>query len=177
MSNKIRLAFFIVLFVVLWNWIGWPYKVRFECSPLNYFVSSTLSFALPILALATSFTIRQRLARPTAIVLSGLLIIPFGMYGLLAIMVGYDVIERGKDFSYEYLKEAETENGIYRLYRTSCGATCEFGLDLRKEIETPIGIKFVKSVWSQYRADDAYLVSKGGKVTILFNGNFMAEVE
>ncbi len=44
-----------------------------------------------------------------------------------------------------------------RLYRSDCGATCAYGLVLRKELDTGLGIVFVRSLWSRNRAYEGRL--------------------
>lgn len=44
-----------------------------------------------------------------------------------------------------------------RLYRSDCGATCAYGLVLRKELDTGLGIVAVRSLWSRNRAYEGRL--------------------
>lgn len=83
----------------------------------------------------------------SGILCSILIAIPAFILGMFAFMGAQDALENGEDASLEYLKQAKSELGTYRLYRTNCGATCDYGLDLRREIDLPIGIKLVDSVW------------------------------
>ena len=165
-----------MLVIVIWNSIGWFYKIRFEYIPINYFVYSFLCLAMPMSAIAASITLKHKSAKVAGVICGFLLLLPALLLGILAADEGVHTAQTGKDFSYEFVKEIKNAVGMYRLYRTDCGAICDFGLDLRKEINTPFRIKFVKSVWSQAEVNDIELITTENTVKIIQSGYLEAEV-
>lgn len=74
------------------------------------------------------------------------------------------------DGSYELVGQAQAERVSYRLYRTDCGATCSFGLELREELDLPFGVKLVMPKWSMYRAAEGTVRVEGSSL-LIENGN------
>lgn len=67
-------------------------------------------------------------------------------------------VENNVDPSFELLSQRQVKSVYYRLYRTNCGATCAYGLVLRKEYDLILGVKVVTPMWSQYRASEGEIV-------------------
>jgi hypothetical protein len=79
----------------------------------------------------------------------------------------------GTRASLKPLAETQVGSAIYRLYRTDCGATCAYGLALRKEYDAPMLLKAVSTVWSAEAEDAAELrISEDGKAQVV-RGNYV----
>lgn len=176
LNKAANIIFISLLFIVLFNWIGWPYHIRFDYIPLNYLAYSFLCFSLPVSALLASSLLISKTLKVSGVVCSVLIAIPAFLLGGFAFIGAQDVIESGEDASFEYLKQTKSDLGTYRLYRTNCGATCAYGLDLRKEMELPLGIKLVKTVWSQNRIDNADLITTDYSIKVVHNNVVQAEI-
>jgi hypothetical protein len=61
----------------------------------------------------------------------------------------------GIDASFEKISQIQNGRLAFRLYRTNCGAICSFGLALRREIDLPLGLKLVTTLWGKDREDQA----------------------
>ena len=178
MRNRSVVILFVLVFVTLFNLGGWPFEVRFTCTPLNYWFTVLLCIALPISAIAAAYSSRRRIVQVLGVISAILIGLPTFLFGMLAAVEAVDIHKRGYDASFELLKEVSSGLSSYRLYRTNCGATCAFGLELRRELETPVGVKFVQSIWSKYREDDADLrLLPETEIQILQNGILVASVK
>jgi hypothetical protein len=175
--TALKVLFLSVMAILLFEWFGGPYKVRFRFSPLNYWVYFLLCLTLPSLSLILSLIAKDVRDKAAGILFSVLITIPTSILAFGAFMEINAIYERGYPASYEYLKVAEVEFGTYRLYRTNCGATCAFGLDLREEIDLPIGLKLVKSVWSKYGEEDAELIANEDTIRVIVDGNLAGEIK
>lgn len=170
------ILFAVVVLIIGYNWIGWPYQVRFYSSKLNGFILSLLYLLLPIsMFLAAIFT-RNKLLKMGGVIVSLIISLPLGFLAFFSSIDTKLIIERGEDYSMELLDQTSTSTGTLRLYRTNCGATCSFGLLLRKEIDTPIGIKFVRSEWSMYKEDEATLQLVSNSLRVLSDGRTIYEL-
>lgn len=180
-ESRTRVAlgvFGLVLLVVAFNLADWSFKVRFTHPALNYWFTALLSVALPTSLAAAIWSIKRKLVRVLGLVLSLLLAVPAFIFALLA---GYEAIriqEQGHDGSFELLSEVASGSNAYRLYLTNCGATCAFGLELQRELDTPMGLKIVWPLWSKYRTDpNATLrLESENEVQVIENGALVASV-
>lgn len=68
-----------------------------------------------------------------------------------------DIAETGQDTSFEKIDDQIMRGHHYRLYRTNGGATTSFGLVLRQESESFLGMKRVSVIKTAYPASDAKL--------------------
>jgi len=66
-----------------------------------------------------------------------------------------DVMLKDIDRSFELTRTVKIDNEIYRVYTTNCGATCAFGVVVRKETEILPGFFYVKNVGDSYGPSDA----------------------
>jgi hypothetical protein len=173
-SSYILMAF--IIGAIVFNSAGWPYQIRFNAPHLNYYAFAFLCGGLPISTLmAAVFTTNKNLG--LICLVSSLVIAPIAfILALFASMDAIDIMERGEDPSFEAIDDATTEEGTYRLYVTDCGATCSFGLLLRKEIDTPIGIKLVKPVWSIYKQHEATLEIDGTVLKVVNDDKVLYQI-
>lgn len=148
----------VVIGIIAINFVGWPFGVRFNYTPLNYWAALLLSIALPLSVFNVGIRLGNKILRILGICVSLLVAAPSLTASLFIGAEALDVQSKNNDSSLELLHQIPVGIFTYRLYRTDCGATCAFGLSLRKEIDTPIGLKLVRSVWSKYREDVAKLI-------------------
>lgn len=74
----------------------------------------------------------------------------------------------GEHLSLRLLSETQAGGATYRLYRTDCGATCAYGLELRKEVNVLGVLKLVSPIWSASREEPARLrVAPDGSVEVV----------
>jgi hypothetical protein len=127
-----------------------PFQIRFPFPVLNWLVAVALAWILP----AALVWLASRTRRKYLKVSVGILALAFALGSLVFSMFAVlgSAMENGA--SWELLSEAKSQQAHYRLYRTDCGATCAFGLVLRKEYDLPLGMKVVSPVWSLYRESE-----------------------
>ena len=143
-----------------------PYQIRFSSPALNYWLVACSAFAVPVLLFWISRKLETKWLRTLVIVLSVLLLLPCAVIAGCATLEAPTANEKG-DGSYELISEASDGSKNFRLYRTNCGATCAFGLDLREEREILWGAKLVSPMWSLYRASEGRVVVKKSTVSVL----------
>jgi hypothetical protein len=147
--------------------VSGPWVPRFTFEPLNYWFMAASALAIPAsftwLAIATPGFWRKALA----FVAASSTAIPLVPLGFIALSEATSVAE-GKNLP--HLRLAEISNGrmVYRLYRTDCGATCAYGLQLRKEVDMLGVIKFVSTVWAaDHETEGALRLSPTGQVEVV----------
>jgi hypothetical protein len=163
------IIFAVVAGIIAFNFIGWPFGIRFIYTPLNYWAALLLSLALPLSALNVGSRFKSKALRISGVVVSLIVLMPCLAVSLFIGVEAFDVQRTNNDSSLELLHQIPVGIFKYRLYRTDCGATCSFGLNLRKEIDTPLGLKLVRSVWSKYREDAGKLALLPGKEIQVIN--------
>ncbi len=90
-----------------------------------------------------------------------------------------DIVLNGRDRSFDLIDEKRVNDSHIRLYLTDCGATCSFGLVLRKEFDTPFGLKIVKSLWKapDTSGEDVKLqLPSDDEVDVLEQGTILARI-
>jgi hypothetical protein len=173
-SSYILMAF--IIGAIVFNLVGWPYQVRFNVPHLNYWAYALLCVGLPFSILMASIHTTAKTAKFIGLTASVLVALPGLFLALFASIEAIDIMERGEDLTLKAIDEATTALGTYRLYVTDCGATCSFGLLLRKEIDTPIGLKLVKPQWSAYKQHEARLVSNGLNLKVINDDKTLYEI-
>jgi hypothetical protein len=144
-----------------------PWMLRFTFDPLNYWFSGLSAWAVPASVALLGMAARTTLWRIALFGAAALLAIPFGLFGLVAL---YEAkASNGVEHpSRKRLAEVSTSSYTYRLYQTDCGATCAYGLELRKEIGVLGVMKLVSRVWASYREEPATLrVAPGDQVQVV----------
>jgi hypothetical protein len=160
----------VILALIAQAMLDLPFRIRSENPATNYWIVAGLSILAPVLLFLVARPIPNALVRRTGLVAAAVIAIPCVAVSSCAMLEAPKLSER--DGSYELLSEAYAGPLAYRLYRTNCGATCAFGLELREERELPLGMKLVSPRWSLYRASEgtvkveqsAVLVVKGEDV-------------
>ena len=151
-----------------------PYEVRLSSDSANYWIVAAAAIAAPVFAFCLARSISKVWPRSIGILLSALIAIPCLLISSCAALEAPAVGE--PDRSYELLSEATVGADVYRLYRTNCGATCAYGLDLRKERDLAEGAKLISSVWSLYRASEGTLQVDSSSVLVVHGGTVIGKV-
>ena len=162
--------FIAVAAVLFYTASGMPWQPRFVYEPLNYWLTATLALSIPALMLWIALNIPRRLFRVGGIVVSLLIAIPCALFAMLGWLDSKNV-EGTVDPSFELISQRQNKSAHYRLYRTNCGATCAYGLVLRKEYDLILGVKVVTPIWSQYRASEGEIVLEGTSTVRVFHGS------
>ncbi|WP_141514161.1 hypothetical protein [Ramlibacter sp. WS9] len=140
----------------------------------NYWSIAFASVGIPIAIALIGLAMRGSLPRRLMIGLAGILALPFGLFSGCAAMEAPEL--GASDISFELLSQVEAGDEAYRLYRTDCGATCAFGLVLRKERDWWGIVRSTTPVWSLYRADQGEVLLVDRKLKIMSGGAVLAEV-
>lgn len=156
--------------VLVYNVSGVPWQPEFVYAPLNYWLAAALALSVPALVLWIALNSSRRFLRLGGVVASAIIAIPCFFLAALSWLDGKNV-ENNVDRSFELLSEGQTRLAHYRLYRTNCGATCAYGLMLRKEYDVVPGVKLVTPIWSQYRASEGEIVLEGTSTVHVVNGS------
>jgi hypothetical protein len=125
--------------------------------------------ALPWVALASG----QRVLRGWASAAHALLLAPVLLFtlplGTCALLTAGAATPRGVDPSFEPRHTLDIGPSRVRVYRTNCGATCDFGVVVRHERPLAPGLLVVREVGNWYHAYDATVrpVAGGVEVTVL----------
>lgn len=144
-----------------------PWMPRFSFDTLNYWFVAAAALAVPLSVLYLGLSLTRFRHRVLVCVLAGLVALPLLPYSLLAMLESASA-QGGEHPSLELLSEASSGNSRYRLYRTDCGATCSYGLELRREIDLLGFFKIVSPLWSAYREESATLrLTPDGRVQVV----------
>lgn len=152
----------------------WPYRLRFASPAANYWAVAIGGILVPILLLWLSRPLARPWVRRTGMTLACLMVVPCLLISSCAALEAPS--PGSSDSSYELLSEVQTGSSAFRLYRTNCGATCAFGLDLREERDLFGGLKMVSSKWGMYRASDGELRLDQASVLVVDAGRIVARV-
>lgn len=142
--------------------INTPFALRFAYAPANYWFVAAATLALPIGLGWLALQLRRSALRVALIVSCLLVALPSIAYAALAI----GSARNGIDDSLQLLSEARLDGVTFRLYLSNCGATCAYGLVLRRERDVA-AVRLVSEVWEAEREEPASLrVSPGGTVEV-----------
>ena len=161
---------------VAFFWVDSPIKLRALNPAINYALYSFVCFLMPISILGVGWVLSKKWLRILSLIIAIVIGIPNSFLGILAFDEAMRIQHLGYDPSLAFLKEVLEGDYRYRLYRTNCGATCAFGLELRKERFFPYGIKLVQPIWSFYGADDGELALLEKEIEVSYDG-FVATVK
>lgn len=168
----------LVGFLLLFNLGGWPLKIRFAAPSMNYWFVALLSIAVPISLALAAMTFQRRALKAVGIAVAAIATLPALLFSTFAAFEAVKIGKEGRDASYQLLGDISHGRYTYRLYLTNCGATCAYGLDLRRELDSSVGLKLVWPVWSKYRTEpSAELRLVDGVIQIIENGVVIGSVE
>jgi hypothetical protein len=151
-----------------------PYEIRFRNDSANYWTVAGAAILAPVLSFLFARSISTVWPRRIGMLVAAVVALPCLLISSCAALEAPAVGESDK--SYELLSEATVGADVYRLYRTNCGATCAYGLDLRKERELQGGIKLISSVWSLYRASEGQLKVDSSSVLVTHGNTVIGKV-
>lgn len=151
-----------------------PYRPRLDSPAANYWAVAALAALTPMLALGVARTVPNKWLRRTASFGAALLVIPCLLISSCAMLEAPRPSE--PDMSYELLSEVRADRLAYRLYRTNCGATCAYGLELREELDLPLGVKLVSPKWSLYRASEGAVKLEQSEVLVMKGDDVLGTV-
>jgi hypothetical protein len=167
-QNYLRITAVIVLALMagtfVQGYMGWPNQPRFSSPTLNYWFFAIAAIAFPALIAWLASGLTAKWSRRVQYGLACTLVLPCLLMTSCAVLEAPSI--RTADGSYEFLSEANDGSVTYRLYRTNCGATCAYGLDLRRKRDLFFGIKLVSPVWSKYQADEGNVYLEGSKIQV-----------
>jgi hypothetical protein len=124
-----------------------PWVPRFTCEPLNYWFTGVSALAIPASLLTLGLALRSLWPGVALILLAVLSAVPLAPFSFFAMMAASDQADPSHSHLWK-LDEASRQHYKYRLYRTDCGATCSYGLELRKEVDVIHVVKLISPVWS-----------------------------
>lgn len=151
-----------------------PYRPRFASVTANYWAVAVLAAVTPVLAFLVAKTIPRTWLRRLVFIGTGVMALPCVLISSCAALEAPRPSEA--DSSYELLSEASTGKVAYRLYRTNCGATCAYGLELREELALPFGVKLVSPKWSLYRASEGAVKLETATVLVVKGDDVLGRV-
>jgi hypothetical protein len=154
--------------------LGVPYRPRFVSPVANYWTVAVLAALTPLLAFYVARSVAQKWLRRSGLIGSVLLLLPCVLVSSCAAFLAPS--SASQDAGYELVSEAKARMVTYRLYRTNCGATCAYSLELREELDLPLGTKLVSPKWSKYRASHGVLKLEESSVLILWEKNVLGKV-
>lgn len=160
----------VALAVAVQGYFGLPYQLRFSRTALNYWVAAGISLALPVLVFWVTNFWKEKWIRRLCIGLASVLAVPCLLFSGLSMLEAPEY-DAKVDGSYELLSESGQGVVTFRLYRTNCGATCAFGLDLREERDLFMGLKLVSPLWSLDRTSEGAVVADESTVRVVAGSN------
>lgn len=159
------------------TWINGPWLPRFSYDPLNYWFTGLAALSVPVSLLAVGACSKRMWPGALTILAAIIIAVPLVPFGAIAIYESSNTKDE-QHLSHQLLAERVAYGHLYRLYRTDCGATCSFGLELRREIEVLRYLKLVKPIWSRYQEDTATLQSSpNGELQVVRGLNILHTVK
>jgi hypothetical protein len=144
----------IILSLLPNSWMG----IRFESALINYSFTLCVLLAIPASILFGIHVWLSGVARWVSKIVCGVILSVLLLIPLIFIVSDIaDIAEAGQDTSFEKIDDQMMRGHHYRLYRINGGATISFGLVLRQESESFLGMKRVSVIKTAYPASDAKL--------------------
>ena len=167
-------ALALILALCMQAMLGLPYRPRFASVRANYWAVAALAAVMPVLAFLVAKSIPRTWLRRLVFVGAGVVMLPCVLISSCAVLEAPRPAEA--DSSFELLSETSAGKVAYRLYRTNCGATCAYGLELREELALPFGVKLVSPKWSLYRASEGALKLEAASVLVVNGDDVLGKV-
>jgi hypothetical protein len=140
---------------------NWHHEALRFSSPVLNALALLAGLALPIVALVVAASRLAGWWRGTALVLLVLPVVYSLFAGFLVTFHLAMVIDGGTDRSFEALGAVPVEGGRVGVYRTNCGATCNYGVAVRQEHPLMPGVLLVRRLPGFYPAYKATLEPLG----------------
>ena len=152
LKSRLPLALFLATIALIANGVSeWPSTIRFMYSPLDGLTLALLVMSLPFSLAFLVRTFTARLVRSLTFVAVALLSIPALLFSGFAAL---------NPVAMELQDSLSLGSATYRIYMQEPGfASAPPFTILRKEIDTPFGIKFVHSIWKNERIGNARIQS------------------
>jgi hypothetical protein len=175
-NSRIAASLVLVLLTAIFvQWyLHWPYQIRSSFLTINYWLFAIAALTFPVLLAWLVSGVTTTWARRVLLGLTFILALPCLLMSSCALLETPNI--NAVDNSYELLSEANDGALTYRLYRTNCGATCAYGLDLREELDLFLGFKLVSELWSKYRADQGQVYVNGSKIQVRNGSDILTEL-
>ena len=156
----------------------WKWELRFDIPVLNYWFIGLLWLSIPIASAWALLPLGRRIVRRISIVIVSVVVgIPCLVLSLMVFAFSPDVLD-GEDPSFILRQSLPVGNSQYRLYLSSCGATCAYASVLRREIETPLGIKAVSHLWArEMEGSEQLVLTRDHRVRVVSNGVVLYETD
>lgn len=166
--KKIAFGFLasVVWILYLARLIDGMYYPTLEEPYLNALANMIVAFSLPVLTACFAWNVRCLPIKVCGMALSMFCVVPCALYLLFSWFSLPDIKKAGTDISFKRIAEVKNGSKSFRLYLTNGGATTDFGLVARKEIDLPIGIVLVSNIFDQYHADSGRFIKHDGTVTL-----------
>jgi hypothetical protein len=143
---------------------NWDHPVlRFDSPMANHLVLALALFT-PVAAFIVTWRATHGWRRAVALLALAPLLLIGSIAGAVIVLdtvFGAAELWAGQDGALEVWGIQEIGATRVVAYRTNCGATCAYGIQLRVERRIVPGLRLVRSEGSWYPADDATLVKRG----------------
>lgn len=169
-KKQLAVSLTLLMAGILFFAIDLPTALRTENPSVNYVVYALFCFLIPIAVATAGLSVPKRWPLVLSLFTAVTVGIPLGVLGILAINEAMRIQRIGHDPSLQPLQGAGDGVYQYRLYRTNCGATCAFGLELRKERPLLMGLKLVRPIWSLYGAEEGSFILTTQDIVISYDG-------
>lgn len=154
-------AAFILMFA------NWCYPVvRFDFPILNAWFSLIWVF-LPLLIIVLLFLIPVCWTRILAMIFVVPLLYFMIFFGAIVSFNFFSILKEGRDYSFEKIETVQYRGYRVSLYRTNGGATTDFGIQARQEIEIIPGLLIVRRIAMFYPAYSAHSQRMGKNKVLL----------
>jgi len=139
------LVFLLAIFIL--NRLEWPFTIRLNDWRLNEFFGSVIIILLSIAIIWFGSTRIRRVFRLTVVCVGIWLLIPM-VFGFMTLDLPL-LFTKPNKYDFGILDSVSAGSDEYRLYSSDFGGfgSVPYAL-LRKERDTPFGIKFVKTIWT-----------------------------
>lgn len=156
----------------------WTWQLRFAIPVLNYWFIGLLWLSVPIASAWALLPLDRRIVRCISIVIMSVVVgIPCLVFSVVVFSYSLSVLD-GEDPSFLLRQSLPVGNSQYRLFLSNCGATCALALVLRREIETPLGIKAVSNLWAREMDGSEQLVlTRDHRARVVSNGAVLYETD
>ena len=151
---------------------NWHYEVLRFSSPALNALALLAGLALPVVALVVAASRLTGWRRALGVALLALAVVYSLVASFVVTMHLASVIDDGTDRSFESLGTVAVEGGRVGVYRTNCGATCNYGVAVRHERPLLPGVLLVRRLQGFYPAYQAAFEALGPRtVRVSIPGN------
>jgi len=158
------LAGFLGVLLLVWNCMHPVFRTMSALANYRIMIAALL---LPWPLGVLSWWVRPLWARSTGMMAGGMLGILFLLPASCAGLEADQLATSGSDPSFKVTSEVQLSHSRIRAYQTDGGATTDFGLVVRQEMQLVPGLLLVRDVYFEYHAQGGRLESKlDGRVLV-----------